>query len=313
MHGIQRMLALFFNTPFASSDEINLSRCEILINQPLHDISNHIKNIQEEFPHHVSKEKKNACQKYYCPIIQWKRGKKSADHRKSLLIIANWFVGNLKDHFTTNILISLCEMQEILYLPDKNRPPLTMLRLQLATFQHSMLLKIHISTSLKSMAKRKFYGRYYHILIRHSGKQYCIFSGRTSNTQREEGIFQTLKKFTNLTSNHHPENVIYNALIRIQAKSILKQNVNELAQDKTVFTNLHQPIKEKCKDFLVTFEWIITHYTAYQVFLEQIADVLILNEGCWKETELGVFFLVNCQNNIGGKLHHFRSSSIKEV
>ena len=204
-------------------------------------------------------------------------------------------------------------MQEILYLPDKSRPPLTMLRLQLATFQHSMLLKMHISTSLKSMAKRKFYGRYYHILIRHSGKQYCIFSGRTSNTQREEGIFQTLKKFTNLTSNHHPENVIYNALIRIQAESILKQNVNELAQDKTVFTNLHQPIKEKCKDFLVTFEWIITHYTAYQVFLEQIADVLILNEGCWKETELGVFFLVNCQNNIGGKLHHFRSSSIKEV
>ena len=188
-----------------------------------------------------------------------------------------------------------------------------MLRLQLATFQHSMLLKIHISTSLKSMAKQKFYGRYYHIWIRHSGKQYCIFSGRTSNTQREEGIFQTLKKFTNLTSNHHPENVIYNALIRIQAESILKQNVNELAQDKTVFTNLHQPIKEKCKDFLVTFEWIITHYTAYQVFLEQIADVLILNEGCWKETELGVFFLVNCQNNIGGKLHHFRSSSIKEV
>ena len=52
------MPALFFNTPFASPDEINLIRYEILINEPLHDISNHMKNIQEELPHHVPKEKK---------------------------------------------------------------------------------------------------------------------------------------------------------------------------------------------------------------------------------------------------------------
>ena len=68
MHGIQRMPALFFNTPSASSGEINLSRYKTLINVPLHDISNSIKNIQEELPHDVLQEK-NACQKYYCPII----------------------------------------------------------------------------------------------------------------------------------------------------------------------------------------------------------------------------------------------------
>ena len=154
--------------------------------------------------------------KYYCPIIQWKRGKKtSADHRKSLLIITNWFIGNLEDHFITNILISLCEIQEILYLPDKNRSPLRILRWLLATFQHSMLLKMHISAILKSMTKRKFYGTYYHSLIRHSGEQYCIFSGGTSITKKEETIFQTLKKFANLTPNHQPENIIYNSLIKV--------------------------------------------------------------------------------------------------
>ena len=58
MHGIQRMPTLFFNTSFAWPDEINLSRYKIHINEPLHDISNNIKNIQEEFPHHVPKEKK---------------------------------------------------------------------------------------------------------------------------------------------------------------------------------------------------------------------------------------------------------------
>ena len=102
-------------------------------------------------------KKKNACQKYYCPIIQWKRGKKnSADHRKSLLIITNWFIGNLEDHFIANILISLCEIQQILYLPDKNRSPLKILRWLLTTFQHSMLLKMHISTILKSTTEVKF-------------------------------------------------------------------------------------------------------------------------------------------------------------
>ena len=49
-----------------------------------------------------------------------KRQKNSADQRKSLLIIKNWFVQSLKDPFTTNILISLRQIEEMLYLPDKN-------------------------------------------------------------------------------------------------------------------------------------------------------------------------------------------------
>ena len=58
MHGIQQVLALYFNTLFASADHINLSRYKILINEPfhvnepLHDILCHVKNIQEE-PSHV--------------------------------------------------------------------------------------------------------------------------------------------------------------------------------------------------------------------------------------------------------------------
>ena len=52
------MTALYFKTPFASADQINLSRYKILINEPLHGISNHIKNIQGELSHHVPKENK---------------------------------------------------------------------------------------------------------------------------------------------------------------------------------------------------------------------------------------------------------------
>ena len=48
MHGIQQVPALYFNTLFTSADHINLSRYKILINEPLHDILCHVKNIQEQ-------------------------------------------------------------------------------------------------------------------------------------------------------------------------------------------------------------------------------------------------------------------------
>ena len=50
-HGIQQIPALYFNTPFASADPINLSRYKIRINEPFHDILSHVTNIQEETSH----------------------------------------------------------------------------------------------------------------------------------------------------------------------------------------------------------------------------------------------------------------------
>ena len=57
-HGIQRMPALLFPKPFANLEDINLEKYEILINEPLHDISYHIENIQQKTPYHVLKDKK---------------------------------------------------------------------------------------------------------------------------------------------------------------------------------------------------------------------------------------------------------------
>ena len=99
------MLALYFKTPFASSEQINLSRYKILINEPLHNILNHTKNIQEELSHHVPKENNLHVKNFIATSFSGKGGQNSADHKKSLLIITHWFTENLKIHFTTNILI----------------------------------------------------------------------------------------------------------------------------------------------------------------------------------------------------------------
>ena len=103
------------------------------------------------------------------------------------------------------------------------------------------------------MSERKFYGIYYHSLIRHSAEQYRLFSGRSSNTVKEEAVFNTSKKFTSLTSNHHPDNMIYNALVRIKAHQILKANEKGEERNGETFAKLYQPIKQNLSNQISSF------------------------------------------------------------
>ena len=59
MHGIQRLPALWCDYPNHSIEELNLSHYEILPNEPLHDVSNYIKNIYLELPSHMTNNEKN--------------------------------------------------------------------------------------------------------------------------------------------------------------------------------------------------------------------------------------------------------------
>ena len=107
------MPALLFRKPFAKLEGINLERYEILINEPLHGISNHIKNIQREIAYHVPKDKKSFIKEIIKLSFNGKEANNAADYGKSLLLVTNWFLSNIKNHFTTNILLTLCEIQEI--------------------------------------------------------------------------------------------------------------------------------------------------------------------------------------------------------
>lgn len=111
-----------------------------------------------------------------------KEAKKSADHRKSLIIVTYWAIENIPNHYFIDILKTLCEIQEILYLPEERRTITTVQRLINVTHVHAMLIRIHLYNNLKVLTSRKFYGAYYHAIIRHASDQFRIVSGRTSNT-----------------------------------------------------------------------------------------------------------------------------------
>lgn len=133
---------------------------------------------------------------------------------------------------------------ELLYLPDSKRNVQNILRLVNATHVHAMIIKINLRGKLKSLTSRKFFGVYYHSLIRHSSTQLRIVSGRTANTEKEEAFFNPIKTMTKLTSNNHTENVICNALIRVQASAKLGEgNIPEDHHDN-MFESLYQTIKK---------------------------------------------------------------------
>ena len=82
------------------------------------------------------------------------------------------------------------------------------MRLISTSFLHALFLKINTEGNVKSAKERKYFDIYYHSLIRHSCEQYRVLSGRSANTEKEEATFNTLKTFTNLTSSHHPQNIV---------------------------------------------------------------------------------------------------------
>ena len=76
MRGIQRLPALMYYNPQNDIHQINLETYEILFTEPLHDISNHIKNLYTELPYHIEKEHRKSLN-FINSILFWrKRGKK---------------------------------------------------------------------------------------------------------------------------------------------------------------------------------------------------------------------------------------------
>ena len=114
-----------------------------------------------------------------------------------------------------------------------------------------MMIKIHLQGKLKTMTERKFFGTYYHSLTRHAAEQYRLFSGRSTNTEKKEATFNKIKVYTNLTSNDHPENLILNAVIRLQVNEEFSQK--SISKENNL-SHIYHPIKASFSNTIIPFE-----------------------------------------------------------
>ena len=310
MYGIQRLPALMFTKPNASLKELNLERYEILNNEPLHDLSNHVKNLYEEIPSHFHKNIKEQVSQIISTSFNGKETKNSASYRESILIVCNWLIEHHLHHFITDIIKTMCEIQEILYLPDKYRSIQKVFRLNNIIFIHSLLIQKHFQDKLCKLQERKFFGAYYHSIVHHAPEQYRLFSGRSINTEKEEATFHHLKVSSNLTSNHHPDHVISNAMIRLQVRNKLNEH-DAITENDSHLNKLYLPIKERQSNTIVPNCWIETHSSQYQRLLERQADYLLENNMWWREVDSGVEFFDTSIVKSMKQLHHFRSTTLK--
>ena len=131
-----------------------------------------------------------------------------------------------------------------------------------------------------------------------------------SNIELYLVVLQTLKNNTNQTSNHHPNNIISNILIRHQAKNKM-DNFTSVERKTSYIHDIYDSIKNTQKNSLIPFKLIEDYPYEYQSHLEGISDYLLDQIKWWEETDHGVMFY-DTENNqkIQGsmiKMHHFQS------
>ena len=106
------------------------------------------------------------------------------------------------DHKAICLLISLVEIQRILYQSEENRTSQEILRLHNSCFTHFVQIKDVIGFNLHQITKEKLYGKYLHNLLVHSPIQYRIINGKSINCEGEERFFNRIQQITRTTCSH---------------------------------------------------------------------------------------------------------------
>ena len=147
-------------------------------------------------------------------------------------------------------------------------------------------------------------------MVCHSPQQFRIMSLPSSNAEDEEHMFKFLKSASTWTSNHHPDNVLSNAFVRLQVRDEYddqKDICKRRKKNSSMISKTGKKLPTKIDTF-VSFKTIMRSPAAWQAHLERIADFLQV-KGIWREEKHGIRF--NDLKKLDLPLSHFRSSSIK--
>ena len=223
MHGVQQAPALLYQNPDLPLNEINCGDYEVLGFEPLHDISHHIENVLTGLPSHLSKDEASELNALIEFCMAVKETKRAFDYRCALILISNQIRGKINSKAQL-----LLHTQEIACNSDTPRTPRSILRFHNLTWYHAMLCQMVIRFQLKKLSVHKFYETYCHNITSHAQIQNRLVSGRSANTEEQERIFNAITNITRTMSSFHPDHVVSNILVCLQA-------------DKDFTTNQHHP------------------------------------------------------------------------
>lgn len=216
---------------------------------------------------------------------------------------------------TLLLLASLVRVSEILYSSYASRSQRQVLAVYNNVWLHHELCRellnpLHIS-------RTKMFGNYLHALTSHAPQQYEILCLKSINTENHERFFGQARRSATLTSNRTPENIIFNILLRLQAKrsagNLLNPIQNSDSQVRRAASNL-----ERFSGTVISKSFTSTRNHSWQAHLERISPFLVHGKGVWwLETADDYRFLDGTTDpeyhQEGPPLLHYRLSTLQDV
>ena len=166
LRGIHRVLSVFFSQPPATFLVINIPSCKCLPCEPLHCITNHIKNLYKKLTYHLNKQEKKLFEDAVVASFSGKECKRGSNYRLTLIYLCLQLNGKV-DLEILDVLLTITEFQEIISSAESKRTSTLILRYHNVTSQH-VLLSNKVIQQPKSLTSQKLFGHYYHSVIVHS-------------------------------------------------------------------------------------------------------------------------------------------------
>ena len=314
LKGVQRVPSLLLLNPSQPVSHLNLQLYTILDSEPLHDLKGHILNLFSELPYILPESVKGDCEARI-KLCTSKDKTTGADLRCCLIEVYLLLCNAEIDGNIVLLLASLVRMSEILYSSYEVRNPRQVLALYNNAWLHHELCRellnpLHIS-------RTKMFGNYLHALSSHAPQQHEILCLKSVNTENHERFFGQARRSASLTSNRTPENIIFNILLRLQAKRSIGNLLNPIHKSDSQVRRAASNLK-KLSGTRFSKSFVSRRKHSWQAHLERISPFLVYGKGVWwHDTDEDYSFLDGATDPEyhleGPQLLHYRSSTLKDV
>ena len=200
-----------------SVKELNIESYEVLFFEALHCSMNHIKNVLQELPHHITDIDTLIKLKEILAVQMSKDKLRGVDYRKTLIYITIALY-QFANREVKLLLVTLCEMIEIYYAQEEYRSPKMILRLHNLCWRHAIQCR-RVLTPPKKLTYRKLFGLYFHSCVTHSAQLLRLASHRSTNAEMFERLFENISDITTKTWSKRIEDLSTNAILHLQAEN----------------------------------------------------------------------------------------------
>ena len=167
----------------------------------------------------------------------------------------------------------------ILYSKDNHRTPRSLLQLYNNCWVHLKLCNDLLSNP-KEVTHSKLFGHYLHAFTAHAPVQYEIACLRSLNRENQERIFGQARAIAKKRTNRHPENMIPQILLRMQAKQDQRKVIQSVQQAETQVSKTAYHLKHFNSSHF-TKAFLKQHGRSWQVHIQRISPFLAKGKGVW--------------------------------